>query len=92
MLRIDVEGLSEAEVKAALIAHCSRFGSVRKVTVCRPVEGKRLPLALVEMADEVEARGVIGELGGTTSGVAAIIRLAPPLPPRKCLPRSKRKG
>lgn len=81
MLRIDVEGMSETELKAVLIAHCSQFGSVKKVTICRPMESERHPFALVEMSDPSEARGLIDQIGGTTSGVAAIIRLAPPPPP-----------
>lgn len=81
MLRIDVEGLSELELKAALTARCSVFGSVRKITICRPVQSERHPYALIEMSDPSEARGLIDQIGGTTSGVAAIIRLAPPPPP-----------
>lgn len=76
MLRLDVEGMSDGELKAALTEHCSRFGAVRKVTICRPVERERYPFALVEMSDASEARGLIDHVGGTTSGVAAIIRLA----------------
>jgi hypothetical protein len=78
MLNIDVDGMSETEIQAALIAHCSRFGSVRKITICQPDERERYPFALIEMSNPSEARGLTNEIGGKTSGVAAIIRLAPP--------------
>jgi hypothetical protein len=76
MLKIDVEGMSETELSAALIEHCSRFGSVKKITIYRPDERERLPFALVEMSNPGEARAVSDRLGGTISGVAAIIRFA----------------
>jgi len=78
MLRINVDGISEAELRAALTAHCSRFGVVSKVTICRPGEPGKSPVARVEMSSPSEARSVIEQTGGTLSGVAAIIPLERP--------------
>jgi hypothetical protein len=71
---------------------CSEFGLVRKVTILRPTESQRHPYALIEMSDEIQARGLIKEIGGTASGAAAIIRLAPPPLSRKQSPAEKRAG
>ena len=82
MLCIDVEGMSEAELRSALAAHCSKFGLVNKVIICRPVDRDEHAFALVEMSKPSEARGVIEQIGGASSGVAAIIPLTRPIGPR----------
>jgi len=79
MLRIDVEGMSEVELRAALAAHCANFGLVNKVTICRAVGLDQSPVARVEMSNASEAHGVIEQIGGTISGAAAIIPLGRPL-------------
>jgi len=78
MLRLDVERMSDTELKAVLAERCSRFGAVRKITICRPAARERYPFALVEMSDPREARGLTRKMGGKTSGVAAIIRIVSP--------------
>jgi hypothetical protein len=76
MLKLDLAGLPDAEIKTLVAERCSGLGSVCEVSVYRPFLPDEFPFALVDMSSPVEVERVTQKIGDFIFGRAALVKLA----------------
>lgn len=72
MLRVNAACRSEAELKKAVIAQCSRFGSVSSAKVIAPPDHD-YTVALVQMSRPEETTKLLQSLGDAKVGRSVLI-------------------
>ncbi len=75
MLRVDVAGLTDAEIREIVAEVCSRYGAVRDVEIVVQVDHRRYLVARVEMSSLTETLLVRKMIGDSMVGSAALIRV-----------------
>ncbi len=75
MLTMDVARLSHAQLADAISQWCSRFGSVREITILQPPEEPRVAFALVGMKSVAEIDRVVENLGAARVDSLAVIKI-----------------
>src|SRR5882757_5027919 len=81
----NIAGLTSEELEHLITERCAAFGTVKRVAVCDSLAIVPYKLAFVAMATPAELATVIKQLGATSIGDAAVIRLdlKPAARPRK---------
>lgn len=75
MLTLDIAKLAEPDLRKAIAAHCSDFGTVKIVNIVLPNDESEYAVAVVTMATPAEAAAVDRRFGNAKVGSTAIIRL-----------------
>ena len=75
MLRLDLAGLSDFELKRIVTERCSECGSVERVNFYRAPDHPDHIVALIDMSSEEELIKVLAQLDGYRFGDSALIRL-----------------
>ena len=76
MLSFDLAGISGRELEEAIVSRCSQFGTVAGVKIVPPAKHRDYAIAVVTMANPVEADKVVVKVGDMKCGASAIIRLS----------------
>lgn len=72
MLRLNAAFLSEPELRNAVLAQCSRYGSVLDVNVVAP-PGRDYTVALVRMSSVADTSKLLASLGDAKVGESVFI-------------------
>lgn len=75
MIKLDLDGLSEDELKAIVLERCTRFGTVSNITIVKHDHRYNFALAAVEMSTPAEAMTVLKELGDSKVDNMIVIRI-----------------
>jgi len=74
-LNFNVAGLTSEELEHLITERCAAFGTVKRVAICDSLTIVDYKLAFIAMATPAELATVIKEVGATSIGDAAVIRL-----------------
>lgn len=69
MLRLNLVGLSDFELKRLVAERCSGCGSVKRVDFYRLTDRPEQLMALVDMSSEEELNKVLAQLNASDSGI-----------------------
>lgn len=75
VLNFNIAGLSSEELEHLINERCATYGTVKRVAVCDSFPIVNYKLAFVAMSTPAELAMVIKEVGATSIGDAAVIRL-----------------
>ena len=73
MLTLDIGGLSDPEVRKAVVDHCSAFGCITTVRILPPDGHREYGIALVEMSSFSEANNLARKFGDSRYGSRLVV-------------------
>lgn len=75
MITLDLDALSEQEIKDIVFRRCSEFGTVSNVTIVKQDSRYTFALAAVEMSSPNETLAVLRSLGDSKVEEMVVIRI-----------------